>query len=210
MRDSTKSKILDVSIRLFSAQGLYKTRIEDIVAKAGISRATFYNYFHSKEDIFFCLIDTEIDRIQTSTDRAVEHEADPYLKIRIYLLEMILGVREMIRRLNARHDEIESLPSVPKKLVESKIKRSISTIIEILEYGTQTGTFAVSNTELTAHVILSALDVYINPFKLGGVERESVDESVDELMAVLCFGFAKKPAAESGRAVEKGGKTRTG
>ena len=33
MRDSTKSKILDVSIRLFSAHGLYKTRIEDIVEK---------------------------------------------------------------------------------------------------------------------------------------------------------------------------------
>jgi AcrR family transcriptional regulator len=210
MRDSTKSKILDVSIRLFSAQGLYKTRIEDIVEKAGISRATFYNYFHSKEDIFFCLIDTEIDRIQTNTDKAVEHEADPYLKIRIYLLEMILGVREMIRRLNVRHDEIESLPPVPKKLVESKVKRSISTIIEILEYGTQTGAFAVSNTELTAHVILSALDVYINPFKLGGVKNESVEDSVDKLMAVLFFGFAKKPAAESGRAGEKGGKAGTG
>ena len=135
MRDSTKSKILDVSIRLFSAQGLYKTRIEDIVEKAGISRATFYNYFHSKEEIFFCIIETEINRIQINVEEAIEHETDPHRKIKIYLLNMILGVREMTRLLNVRHDAIESLPPIPRKLVETSVRRSLGAIMEILDYG---------------------------------------------------------------------------
>ncbi len=198
MRDSTKSKILDVSTRLFGIQGLERTRVEDIVAEAGISRATFYNYFHSKDEIFFCLIEIEIDKIQTHVEEALQGETDPHRKIRTYLLNMILGVREMVRLLNARHDEIESLPPVPRKLIESSIRRSINTIIEILEYGVRTGAFSVSNTEVTAHVILSALDIYINPFKLGGIEQESVEDNVDCLLSVLCFGFSKRSPGDSG------------
>jgi AcrR family transcriptional regulator len=53
MRIDKKKKILDVSLKLFGTLGLDKTKVEDIVNKAAISRATFYNYFHSKEEVFF-------------------------------------------------------------------------------------------------------------------------------------------------------------
>jgi AcrR family transcriptional regulator len=200
MKDSTRKKILDVSMRLFSTGGLHKTKVEDIVEHAGISRATFYNYFHSKDEIFFCLIETEINKIQTNVQKALENETDPYRKIKLYLLTMIVGVREMIGLLNVRHDEVEFLPSVPRKLVESSLRRSLGTITEILDYGVQTGVFDVSNTEVTAHVVLSALDIYINPFKLGGIEKRFVESNVDDLLTVLCFGFSKRPTGNSGGA----------
>lgn len=210
MRDTTKQKILDVSMRLFGDRGLHETKVEDIVRHAGISRATLYNYFHSRDEIFFCLIETEIDKIQTNVDRAVGDEADPYLKLRIYLLKMILGVREMIRNLNVQHDKIESLPPVPRKLVESSVKRSINSIIGILDYGVRSGAFTVSDSELTAHVILSALDVYINPFKMGDVEDRSVEDSVEDLLMVLRFGISKRPADVSERAAGRGGRFGSG
>lgn len=205
MRDNTKNKILEVSINLFGTQGLFRTRVEDIVEHAGISRATFYNYFHSKEEIFFCLIETEINKIQTSVEKALENEIDPHRKIRIFLLEMIVGIREMVQRLNVQHDAIESLPPVPRRLVESSMKRSVGTIVGILDYGIQNGEFVVSNTELTAHVILSALDIYINPFKMGNVEQGSVENSVDDLLKVLCFGFSKYGADSPGTASKRSG-----
>ena len=63
----------------------------------------------------------------------------------------------------------------------------------------------ISNTELTAHTILSALEIYINPSKLGGIREESIEDQLDELMEVLFYGFSKKEKAEvPGRAVEEG------
>jgi AcrR family transcriptional regulator len=203
MKQSTKNRILDVSVRLFGLQGLSKTKVEDIVEQARISRATFYNYFHSKEEIFFCLIETEIDNIQATVEKAIVEETDPYRKIRLYIITMVVGVREMIERLNVRHDSVESLPPVPRKLIESNLRRSIGTIMEILDYGVQVGAFAVSNAEVTAHVILSALDVYINPFKLG-VEPRSIEEGVDDLLRVLCFGFSTRPVGTSRQAGREG------
>jgi AcrR family transcriptional regulator len=41
-----------VAIDLFDETGFQKTRISDIVAKAGVAQGTFYLYYKSKEDIF--------------------------------------------------------------------------------------------------------------------------------------------------------------
>ncbi len=210
MKDRTKNIILDVSKRLFAERGLDKTKVEDIVQEGRISRATFYNYFHNKEEIFFYLIEAEINQIQTDADRGIEAETDPYRKIKIYCLKVILGAREMTRLLGLNGEGFETLPPAPKKMVETSYQRSIATITKILNSGVETGAFIISNTELTAHIILSALEIYINPSKLGGIREESIEDQLDELMEVLFYGFSKKEKAESGRAVEKGGKTRTG
>lgn len=195
MRDSTKNKILDVSIRLFGAHGLVKTRVEDIVVDARISRATFYNYFHNKDEVLFSLIETELDTIQNKIDAALEREEDPYGKIKTYFFSMAIGLREMVRLFNIQHDDIESLPPVPRKLIESNLKRGLNTIVEILDYGVKRGAFIVPNSELTAHVILSALDIFINPFKLGSIELATVEEQVDRVLDVIFFGFTKTRGA---------------
>ncbi|MFC1822829.1 TetR/AcrR family transcriptional regulator [Thermodesulfobacteriota bacterium] len=47
--------IENAAVQLFSHSGFEKTRIQDITKLAGISDATFYKYFQSKEDILFSL-----------------------------------------------------------------------------------------------------------------------------------------------------------
>ncbi len=207
MKDSTKNRILDVSMRLFGAHGLDRTRVEDIVEQARISRATFYNYFCSKDEVFFCLIETELNTIQRKIDTALEQEEDPFAKIKIYFFQMILGSREIMRLLNIRHDEIESLPQVPRKLMESGLKSGLKTVSEILDYGVRRGAFTVSNPELTAHVILSALDIFVNPFKLGSIELETAEEQLDRVLDVILFGFAKRRGASA--AAERNGDSPT-
>ena len=53
----TKKKILAVSTSLFLKNGFENVGIRDIVSKSGISIGTYYNYFTTKEDIVFALID---------------------------------------------------------------------------------------------------------------------------------------------------------
>jgi len=50
-RDLTHALLVDAAIRAFARHGYHKTTIEQIVAEAGASRATFYLYFRSKADI---------------------------------------------------------------------------------------------------------------------------------------------------------------
>ncbi len=48
-----KERILHESLRLFSLKGYLSTSINDILDAVGTSKGGFYNYFASKEDLFF-------------------------------------------------------------------------------------------------------------------------------------------------------------
>ncbi|MBI5897528.1 MAG: TetR/AcrR family transcriptional regulator [Desulfobacterales bacterium] len=46
-----RNKVLDVSRRLFVAQGYSKTTIKQIISEAGITTGSLYHFFQNKEDI---------------------------------------------------------------------------------------------------------------------------------------------------------------
>lgn len=49
--------LLERGHRLFAAQGLRKTNVEELTAAAGISKGAFYRFFDSKEELFFELLE---------------------------------------------------------------------------------------------------------------------------------------------------------
>jgi AcrR family transcriptional regulator len=49
--------VLDTALGCFATEGFHETVMEDIATKAGVSRATLYQYFASKEAIFLELIE---------------------------------------------------------------------------------------------------------------------------------------------------------
>jgi len=53
--DRTRQQILDAANRVFLERSFSAVRVDDIVAEANVSRATFYVYFPSKRDAFLAL-----------------------------------------------------------------------------------------------------------------------------------------------------------
>lgn len=51
-RAKTRAKIIDAARRQFNSFGYEATTIDDIMARAGLSRGGFYHHFTSKEDVF--------------------------------------------------------------------------------------------------------------------------------------------------------------
>src|ERR1035441_9206918 len=48
---AVRAEIAAVAVRLFLAQGFDKTTVDQVAAEAGLSRASFFRYFGSKEDV---------------------------------------------------------------------------------------------------------------------------------------------------------------
>ena len=53
----TRQQIVDVALDLFATHGFHGTSVDGIARNAGISRATLYQYFESKDQIFIELLD---------------------------------------------------------------------------------------------------------------------------------------------------------
>ena len=47
-----RERLLDAAQRVFATSGYASATVDDIISAAATSRATFYRYFRSKEDLF--------------------------------------------------------------------------------------------------------------------------------------------------------------
>ena len=57
MKDQTRTHIIQTASELFYSKGYNLTGINEIIAKAGIAKATLYSHFRSKEDLCIAYLD---------------------------------------------------------------------------------------------------------------------------------------------------------
>ena len=66
----TRERIYRAALKLFSERGLAATTVDEIVAVADVAKGTFFNYFHSKEEIFAFFIEIQISKVAKAVDEA--------------------------------------------------------------------------------------------------------------------------------------------
>jgi AcrR family transcriptional regulator len=59
-REARPTELTRAAFSLFAEQGFAKTRLEDVAARAGVSKATIYRYFDSKESLFQAVVQEAI------------------------------------------------------------------------------------------------------------------------------------------------------
>ncbi len=62
---ATRDRLIAAAYALFDEQGYDRTTVDDIAARAGVGRATFFRTFGSKEDVIFPDHDVLLQRIRT-------------------------------------------------------------------------------------------------------------------------------------------------
>jgi len=67
-RERTRQRITDAAVRLFSAEGYRAASVDDICARAGVSKGAFYYHFKTKRELFLALLEDWLGGL----DRAME------------------------------------------------------------------------------------------------------------------------------------------
>ncbi|GLW61927.1 hypothetical protein Arub01_01710 [Actinomadura rubrobrunea] len=70
------SRIIAAVIEVTGTAGYAHLTVDSIIARAGVSRATFYVHFKNKEDAFLRAYDVTIQRLMEHVTRAYQGEAD--------------------------------------------------------------------------------------------------------------------------------------
>ncbi len=61
----TRTAIMDAAKELLGKSGISGTNMIEIADKAQVSRASLYNHFRDKQEVFVALVETELERIST-------------------------------------------------------------------------------------------------------------------------------------------------
>ncbi len=88
--DARPKELISAALQLFAQRGFAGTRLEDVAAKAGVSKATVYLYFKNKEDLFAAVareaVTPSLDQAQELVDAFHGPTAD-LLRTFVALLE---------------------------------------------------------------------------------------------------------------------------
>lgn len=69
-----RQHLIDTAYRLFNEHGYHATGIDWILAESGVSKATLYKHFRSKEDLILAVLQQRHEQLMTLLEGAI-HEA---------------------------------------------------------------------------------------------------------------------------------------
>ncbi|MGT2846617.1 TetR/AcrR family transcriptional regulator [Streptococcus massiliensis] len=81
-----RAEIMAAAMKVFHEKGYLKTRTQDIINEAGISRGLLYYHFKDKEDILYCLIEKYSEPLLQQLKEISQQEDLPVLeKLRLFM-----------------------------------------------------------------------------------------------------------------------------
>lgn len=89
-KQQCRARILKASRQLFSAKGFEQTTMDDIAARAEVSKATLYNYFTNKGSLLLGIAQTALDEIRQMVAEQLPDELDAVQKLRRVMQTFLL------------------------------------------------------------------------------------------------------------------------
>lgn len=184
-RDKTPGRrdaLLAAGRQVFADQGGAQTRIDDVVATAGVAKGTFYLYFRSKADLVLALRRQFAERLAAELT-AVAESASPvdWPSVSRRLMEAAVdgylgadrGDAAILRTAvtdSSDPDDAEWADAI------------VRAIAEFLARGAEAGALTVDDPEATALLLYAAVDgVCHRALATGAPDRERIVAAVDGL-----------------------------
>ena len=188
----TRQKLVDVARQLFAKNGIANTTMNDIAVASGKGRRTLYTYFSRKEDVYYAVIESELERLSDKLDEVANCKMRPQDKI----IELIYTHLSMIKETVVRNGNLRAEFFHNIWMVEKARKNFDEDEIEILRRiyaeGREDGEFDIDNIDLVAditHYCIKGLEV---PFIYGRLGHGMNVESSKPLVAKVVYGALGK------------------
>src|SRR5262245_25941565 len=92
-KDARPAEILDAALACFKERGFAATRLEDVAAKAGVTKGTIYLYYPSKEELFKAVVRgalvPNIERLEAAMDESSSVAALPKQLFTVWIQHII-------------------------------------------------------------------------------------------------------------------------
>ena len=184
----TRQKLVDVARQLFAKNGFDNTTMNDIAVASGKGRRTLYTYFNSKEDVYYAVIEGELERLSDCMDEVASKNIKPQDKVIELIYTHLTTIKETVMRNGnlraAFFRNIWMVERVRKNFDEDEIELFRKVYAE----GKADGEFDIENVELVAditHYCIKGLEV---PFIYGRLGHGMTPETSKPLVAKFVYG----------------------
>ena len=167
-KEQSKEDIRKAAWELFSQFGVEKVSIVDIARKAGVSQATIYNNFGSKEALVREFVTTAIDQLVNSAQVVLSPNKSYWEKMAAFLhfiSEMMAqgGSSEVDMTVFSSSNDLLNDPEI-KKLRDSAQEKMANLLLGLVREGKEQGQIRADLTEDAFHVYFKAfMEIFTDP-----------------------------------------------
>lgn len=143
-KDNRPQEIVDAAFEEFAAKGFASTRLEDVAARARVSKGLPYLYFKTKEELFKAVVRSVItshfdvmrEKMETTTLSTEAFLKGPFLG---FIQELVGSKRAFIARLLIA--EGHKHPELTKFYYDNVVSRGIEAMTQMIDRGVERGEF---------------------------------------------------------------------
>ena len=159
-KEARPGELTAAALELFVEKGFAATRLEDVAARAGVSKGTLYLYFDSKESLFRAVIEEGMVASLSAAEQLLSEYQGPADELLRQLLfgwwEQIGGTRLAgIPKLMVA--EANNFPAIAQYYHDAVIRRGRGLVRSIIERGIAQGEFRRIDVDVTVDVIIAPL-----------------------------------------------------
>jgi uroporphyrinogen III methyltransferase/synthase len=192
-RKRKREKILDAAAELFSNKNYHEVMMDDVAKLISVAKGTVYNYFTSKEELYFTIMKTRMESLLTLLKQKIETEKSSIDSLRAFVVHLymfmmnnrkffLIHQRESLNKQNSFCEDLLLLQKQMKLM-----------IMQIVSDGEKEGVFRKVEEEFAISLILGsiygAIQRGINNNFPNDIMVKEKEEIFDFVLHALYSGF---------------------
>jgi TetR/AcrR family transcriptional regulator, mexJK operon transcriptional repressor len=204
-KDERRAAILEIAREAFLRDGYAATSMSQISVRLGGSKATLYNYFSSKKDLFFAVIDSESGKLMDDLYRVDKGWTDVREGLSVFchrFMTMVLGeeVTAFNRMIIA---ESVRFPEISLAAYEFGYKRGLDRMEEMMQVGMAAGVLRRANSRTAAEYLLNICSGHLHMLRqwnvIPGVSAEQIESHTKLVSAAFLSLYGNDALAREAR-----------
>jgi len=186
-----KQKIMTAAAQVFAAKGFHQARMEEIAQAADMGKSTVYEYFSSKQDLFAQMFQNGCQMYQETLTAALR----PEMGVRDQLVALVqLHLRFILQHQNIgrmmMQDKCQLDGTMHQQLIALRQFKA-ERISTILQEGIRQGIFREMNCDLTARLLIGAVNDLAVPPPVSGLMKNP-DHLAGEIVDLFIAGIGSR------------------
>ena len=159
-KEARPAELVSAALDLFVEKGYAGTRLDDVAARAGVSKGTLYLYFENKEELFKAVVrENIVARISQSADEALHYDGSSAELLRRlitnwwkeYGSSTAGGISKLMMA------ESGNFPEIARFFLDEVIEPWHRMLAAVIQRGAERGEFRTVKPEMFARVVTGPL-----------------------------------------------------
>ena len=203
-KDERPGEILNAALDVFAARGFAAAKLDEVAARAGVSKGTLYLYFESKEELFRSVVrGLLLPNVAMAERRIAEHKgsAAELLRALVTTFGRVIAESKLGAIPKLVIAESTTFPDLAKFYYEEVIKRGMRAIGGLIERGVEAGEFRPITPEQFLPLLMGPLLILVvwkHGFEKAGIPplplEAVLNEHANSLLRALAPDKARKEA----------------